>query len=367
MLLMSEFAPMIWGWFAAFLVAAALVWSQDWHGRFTMDLSTGVQRTHSKPTPRIGGIAVFSGVLVCFAMTRPGRQALLAPLILAGLPAFAFGVLEDLTKSVSVRTRLLATMACGILGWALTGLSITDVNIAPIDWLLGFTVVSVIFTAFAAAGLANAINIVDGFNGLAAGTSSIILISLGLIAGFAGDIDLMRTCLLVALPVLGFTFVNWPLGKIFLGDGGAYFVGFSIAWLCVLLLARHPEISAFSPLMVCAYPVTEVLYSMWRRKHRALSPGSPDRLHLHSLVRRRITPRLAPNASPLMRNSITGALMWIPAALPAVVGVLWPSHTPALALAFVVFLSLYVWVYRRISRFKLPRRGGKQQLRHRHT
>ena len=66
-------------------------------------------------------------------------QTLLGPLILAGIPAFAIGLLEDVTKRVSVRTRLLATMGCGVLGWAITGYSITDANLPGVDWLLVYS------------------------------------------------------------------------------------------------------------------------------------------------------------------------------------------------------------------------------------
>jgi UDP-N-acetylmuramyl pentapeptide phosphotransferase/UDP-N-acetylglucosamine-1-phosphate transferase len=69
--------------------------------------------------------------------------------LLAGIPAFIFGLLEDVTKRVSVKIRLLATMASGVLGWGITGTSLTHVDIFGIDWLLSFTLISVIFTAFA--------------------------------------------------------------------------------------------------------------------------------------------------------------------------------------------------------------------------
>ena len=349
-----EFAywPIVISGVASLAMALVLVISRRWHGRFTMDGLQGIQKVHIEPTPRVGGIAIFFGVAVGFLLARNEPQSLLGPLLLASLPAFVFGLAEDLTKRVSVGFRFLATMSCGVLGWALTGYAITDVNIPGVNWLLGFTLIAVAFTAFSAAGVANAINIVDGFNGLAAGTSSIILITLGMMAASLGDVALARACMYIALPVLGFTFVNWPMGKIFLGDGGAYFVGFAIAWLSVLLLARHPEVSAFAPLLVCIYPVMEVVFSIWRRKRRHLHPGQADRLHLHSLVKRRITPKIVPHASALMRNSVTGALMWVPAAIPAVLAFWFKADTGLLFGCMTVFCAAYVYFYKRISSFR---------------
>ena len=336
----------------ALLVAVLLVFTQHWHGHLSMDSTYGVQKFHTNPTPRVGGVAIAAGVLAGYVLADRSHQALLGPLLLAGIPAFAFGLLEDLTKQVSVRVRLLATMACGVLGWLLTGYSITDVNLIGLDWLLGFTVVSVIFTAFAVGGVANAINIIDGFNGLAAGTVVIILTSFGCMATALGDADLASTSLILAGAVMGFAIVNWPMGKIFLGDGGAYFVGFSLAWLAVLMLARHPEVSAWAPMLACGYPILEVLFSIVRRRRRNLSPGDPDRLHLHSLVKRRVVRPLLPRASNLVRNSVTGALMWNAALLPAVIAVQWPTHTVTLVMGFAICALAYSAVYARLTQFR---------------
>jgi len=181
----------------ALLVAMLLVRTQHLHGHLSMDSDQGVQKFHTSPTPRVGGIAIATGIVAGYVMANPGEKTLLGPLIVAGVPAFAFGLLEDVTKRVSVRTRLLATMACGVLGWAITGYSITYANLPGLDWLLGFTIFSVLFTAFAVGGIANAINIIDGFNGLAAGSVIIILSAFGVMATALGDHDLALVCMVL--------------------------------------------------------------------------------------------------------------------------------------------------------------------------
>ena len=333
-------------------VSAALVLTQRWHGHYSTDSTLGVQKFHTQDTPRVGGVAIVLGLFSAWVLAAPPEHAVLGTLLLAGSTAFAFGLAEDLTKRVSVRVRLLATMFSGVLGWAITGLTITDVNVPGIDWLLGFTVVAVAFTAFAVGGVANAINIIDGFNGLAAGTVVIILSSFALMAGALGDADLMRVSLILTSSVLGFGMLNWPLGKLFLGDGGAYFLGFAVAWLAVLLLARHAEVSAWAPLLVCGYPFLEVIFSIVRRWRRHISPGDADSLHLHSLVKRRVTRRLMPQASMLIRNSVTGSIMWLAALLPAAYAVRWPKDTLALVLGFAVYALLYFLVYARLTQFR---------------
>lgn len=348
------------GGLVSFAVSVLIVVTQGWHGHLSIDTHIGIQKFHTHPTPRIGGVAIAAGAVTAYLVGWLGQpqqdgpasySALLWPLLLAGTAAFAFGLLEDVTKRVGVTARLLATMASGFIAWALTGLSITDVNVPGLDWLLGVSAISVLFTAFAVGGVANAINIVDGFNGLAAGTVLVILGGFAVMAVQVNDLALLQLCGLFAAITLGFMLVNWPLGKLFLGDGGAYFLGFAVAWLAVQLLSRHPHISAWAPMLVCGYPLLEVGFSVYRRLKRKLSAGHPDRLHLHSLVKRRVVRKLFPRASNLVRNSITGTFMWGAALLPAVLASQWPTDTRYLVAGFVLCAFAYSAVYARITQF----------------
>jgi len=336
----------------AFVVALSIVLTQDWHGHLSIDSHEGIQKFHTHPTPRIGGLAIAVGGLTAYFFASAGVQSLLWPLMLAGVPAFAFGLLEDVTKRVSVRTRLLATMFCGVLGWAITGFAITRANVPGLDWALGFTVVSVAFTAFAVGGVANAVNIIDGFNGLASGTVIIVTGGFAAICFSVGDTDLAYVCILLAGAVFGFLMVNWPFGKLFLGDGGAYFIGFALAWIAVLMLARHPEVSAWAPLLVCGYPILEVLFSIVRRRKRGLSPGDPDRLHLHSIVKKRLVRHLFPWASNTVRNSITGSTMWFAAAVPVFLATTFNRQSIDLVISLFLCALLYSSVYARLTQFR---------------
>lgn len=321
-----------------------------WHGVFSLDESTGVQKVHIRPTSRIGGLPMILGLLAAILVSPADLQLTLWPLIIAGMPAFAFGFAEDLTKRVSIMNRLLATMASGVLAWHITGYSLTSVDVWGLDWLLKFTVVSVLFTAFAVGGIANAINIIDGLNGLASSVVLWALLGVATLAATLGDVTLASTCLLLAACVAGFFVINWPFGKLFLGDGGSYFFGFSLAWACVLLKERHSTVTAFASLLVCIHPVTEVLFSMYRRKVRQQNPGHPDRLHFHSLVNRRIMQRLLPRSSKTFRNSIGGALVSCMTLLPAFVMQFVYASTVASLASVLVFVLGYLWLFRRIVR-----------------
>jgi len=97
----------------SFVTSVFLVWTQHLHGHLSTDTHIGIQKFHTDPTPRVGGVAIVLGAIVSWAVAPMELfGGLLWPLFLAGIPAFAFGLLEDITKRVSVRARLLATMAC---------------------------------------------------------------------------------------------------------------------------------------------------------------------------------------------------------------------------------------------------------------
>jgi UDP-N-acetylmuramyl pentapeptide phosphotransferase/UDP-N-acetylglucosamine-1-phosphate transferase len=340
------------GFVASLVFCILLVFTKSWHGTLSMDANTGIQKFHSTPTPRIGGLAIVAGLCVAWLNAPIELKSIIGKLLFAGLPAFIFGLAEDLTKKVSVLQRLFATMASGLLAWWLTDYSLTRVDVWGIDNLLTFTLVSVLFTSFAVGGVANSINIIDGFNGLASTTSTLAFASFALIAYQVGDSQLAAISLVLAACVWGFFWVNWPYGKIFLGDGGSYFVGFNLAWVAVMLIERNPEVSAFAALLICVHPVTEVLFSIYRRKIKKLHPGHPDRMHFHSLIKQRYVRRWFSEVSPDGRNSITGLLVGLMTLTAGTLGNLVYQSIWLSLFILLLLMSGYVSIYARMVRYK---------------
>ena len=343
---------------ASLLTCLFLVGTKKWHGAFSVDSSTGVQKFHTAPTPRIAGIALVVGVLAGYAFSSHSpaaaeKRQILSAILMAGMPAFIFGLLEDITKKVSVKARLLATMASGLLGWGITGVSLTSVDIWGVDWLLGFTAVSVLFTAFAVGGVANAINIIDGFNGLTAGVALIMLAAFGLIAREVGDIPLAFTCLIIAGAVLGFFLVNWPFGKIFLGDGGAYFLGFTLAWIAILLPQRNAQVSPWASLLICSYPIIEVGFSFVRKSLReGYHPSQPDGVHLHMLANKRWARKIYGEFSQTLQNGLTSPFLWLYAAIPCTAAVFSYQYTWLCAVLLVASTLVYLAMYSKLAFFR---------------
>jgi UDP-N-acetylmuramyl pentapeptide phosphotransferase/UDP-N-acetylglucosamine-1-phosphate transferase len=289
-----------------------LVGSKNIHGKFSLDTDHGVQKFHHHPTPRIGGIPLMIGYVAAWFCLEGEVRAFFGLIGLASLPAFIFGLAEDLTKNVRVRTRLIATILSGMIFAAVTGYTITHVDVWGVDALLSLSLVAFIFTAIAIGGLANAINMIDGFHGLASGTVLFILASFALVGWRVEDFLLVNLSVLMAAIVLGFFLVNFPFGKLFLGDAGAYLCGFFVATLAVMLPARNPEVSPWVSLLILGYPATETLASIIRRHiDRQAHPGEPDSAHLHHLVHRTWAKSMAGFiAVPQSQNPCTSICMW---------------------------------------------------------
>jgi len=263
----------------------------------------------------------------------------------------AAGLAEDLTKRVGVRARLAATMLSGLLFALLSGYVMNHVDLPGVDWLLSFTLAGLLFTGFAMGGVANAINIIDGFNGLAAGALLIMLAAFAWVAHQVGDGLVLALAVLYAALTLGFFLVNFPFGRIFLGDGGAYFAGYLLATLGVMLPARNPEISAWAAILICAYPVIETLASIRRKaKREGHSVGKPDRVHFHMLAHRRYARRIVRDPElEHLRNPVTAAVTWV---LPLITtGLVAISYDSALlsAVFFFATAAIYGLIYRVMS------------------
>jgi UDP-N-acetylmuramyl pentapeptide phosphotransferase/UDP-N-acetylglucosamine-1-phosphate transferase len=336
---------------ASFLVAEVLVLTAGSHGRFSMDRPGAIQKFHSRPTPRIGGIGIYLALLVASRLVPdPGASHVLATILVAGVPALLVGLLEDVTKNVSVLVRLLATMASGGMACWVSGVSLAYLHVPGLDHLLAWAPAALLFTAFAIGGVANAFNIIDGFNGLASGTATLCLLAVATIAALVGDTPLVLAAVIIAAAVAGFWLVNFPWGRLFLGDGGAYFAGFALAWLAVLLPMRNPGVSPWASFMVCAYPIIEVIYSIVRRRLHQRSAGDPDRHHLHSLVATQIVQRKFSRLNPVLQNSAVSVIMWVFAATPAGLAIVFHQRTDLLVASAIACVVAYHFTYRQVAR-----------------
>lgn len=323
----------------------------------------GVQKVHAHSVARIGGLPIFVAVVISAAITvwrQPHLAVWMGSLLLCSGVAFIGGIVEDYTGAVRASRRLLLTMAAALLGYFLLDARLGRIDL-PFGSVLALSAVWIVLpvTVLAVAGIANAINIIDGFNGLASVVTIFMLVSLAYVALQVGDMFVLVAALTVAGATAGFLIWNYPVGLIFLGDGGAYFIGFMLGELALLLVMRNPAVSTWYAALLLIYPAFETVFSAYRRMFiRGQSPAMPDGIHLHSLIFRRIVQwTVGPKeARALMkRNAMTSPYLWLFSLTAVIPATIFWRNTGALIFFCLLFIISYVWLYARIVRFKSPR------------
>ena len=174
----------------------------------------------------------------------------------------------------------------------------------------------------------------------------------------AQDALMLQMCITSMCVAFGFFVFNWPRGAIFLGDAGAYLLGFWVVELGILIAMRNPQISPMAPVVAGLLPLIETLFSMYRRKIVRNHPvNHPDALHLHTLVYRRLLFNPGVVYSSAQRNKLNSHVafyFWLPAAVFAAAGCVFFDSTWAQLLLMLCYLSMYVWLYVSLVRFKSP-------------
>ena len=333
--------------------------TRRWHVRWTGDFAnSGIQKHHEGSPPRVGFLPILAGLgVAAFLLSRQagpigqGSAGLLGLLILASLPAVGLGLVEDLTKIVSPRLRFAGAMLASLLGIALLDTRIHGIGLPGIDSLFAWAWVSVPFTMLMVTGFTNAVNIVDGLNGLAGGLASLMLGATGAAAYMVGDMVMVQTCIAIGAALAGFLLINYPRGLMFLGDGGAYFLGFALVQIWILLVNRNPEVSPWFVLSVASYTTIETIFSIYRRRFRGRRPRAamaPDRLHLHSLIYRRLTRKLSASMTwggVWLPNALAATIIVCAAALPVMLALVNPRSLLWNVALCVGSLLLYLWAF----------------------
>lgn len=341
---------------ASFGTCLLIILTQRWHGKLSLDHDlNGVQKIHETPVPRIGGLGVVAGLLLAgvFSYQLGGETYETAgKLLLCAIPAFGAGLIEDFTKRVGVRTRLFASFISAALAYWVLDARLVDLDTPGLDYLIQFSAISFLFTCFAVGGMTNAINIIDGLNGLASGSISLMLAGLAAIAWAHGDILVMKLCLWGIAASIGFLFLNYPFGRIFLGDGGAYLAGFWLAECGVLLLHRNPSVSTWAVLLSGIYPVWETIFSMYRRKLvDRVESGAPDMTHLHHvLFKSSHIQHISASNKAWLRHCVTSFTIWIAVAACQSVALFYSDTTGVLIVATLAFAIIYSAIYNSIKK-----------------
>ena len=316
----------------------------------------GVQKFHLEHTSSLGGIPVFLGFSIGLWLLDEQVDGLWI-LWLASLPVFVGGLYEDLTTRVPPLLRLLFAFVSIFILAIFMNLGVFSLGIEWIDgFLSNYYLIGLLFTLLVVGGAVNSLNIIDGFNGLMAGYAMLASLALVFVAYTLGDDLILELSLLLFSSLFGFFILNFPFGKIFMGDGGAYFVGFILAGISLWLVDRHEELSNWFVLLIFIYPMYEVLFSIYRKKIvRGTFPSQPDGYHLHMLFYKRVVKCKTFKNNKTICNSMTSPFLWALSLVGIIPAVIWYDDQTMLIIWAFVFMVIYTIIYRRIVHFKFKK------------
>ncbi len=304
----------------------------------------GGRKHHPHPTPVIGGIAIFAAFALA-ALTLDMPLSSFRALFAGAIILVFVGVLDDL-KDTPANMRLFSQIAAGAIMTLWGGVVLADLgNLDLRGGVLELGLVAVPFTLFAATGVINSVNMVDGLDGLAASLTLVTAGALLLLAWTGGAWDHLALLVVLVSTLLAFLRYNLRLRRpalVFMGDAGSMFLGFILAWL-LIYFSQGPErlMSPTTALWLFALPLLDTLcVILWRIKQQR-SPLSPDRAHCHHLLL---------DAGLSRRNTLAVMVAFaVGAASIGLLGEWLGTSDPYMLVGFLILFGFYVWAMRRLQ------------------
>ncbi|MEM6883669.1 MAG: hypothetical protein AAF571_01460 [Verrucomicrobiota bacterium] len=268
------------------VVTAMLI--RFWKFPFGVDHPDAHRKKHVRPLLRLGGIPIF-GAFAIFMGAVPWyvNRAFddWAAILGTSLLMFLLGLADDF-KPIGAKKKLIGQVLIGLLAYYL-GLNITNFSYPIGNYSMSLGGLALIATVVWFVAVPNIINLIDGIDGLAAGLGFFLYLMLGYVAWSGGAQEVAYISFAVAGSLLGFLCFNFPPAKIFLGDGGAYFIGFGIAALS-LQCSEKGSVAAVLLVTVIALglPIMDTLFALLRRAVRGFPLFRADAEHIHHRLRK---------------------------------------------------------------------------------
>jgi UDP-GlcNAc:undecaprenyl-phosphate/decaprenyl-phosphate GlcNAc-1-phosphate transferase len=241
------------------------------------------RKVHQSTMPRLGGLAIFISFIIGMIILKPENPASTAILI-GCIFIVITGICDDLFE-LPAKYKLIGQLAAAFTVVFLGDLQVFFINL-PFGGQLEFGYLSIPFTILWIVGITNAINLIDGLDGLAAGVSSIALVTISGMALLQGSLYVAIVGAIVLISTLGFLFYNFHPASIFMGDTGALFLGFVISVLSLLGYKNVTFISFIIPVIILGVPISDTFFAILRRIINNQPLSAPDKSHLHHCLLR---------------------------------------------------------------------------------
>ncbi len=306
-----------------------------------------IQSAHSGVVYRVGGLAIYITLIVSVSilLLSDFDAFELSVLVFSALPVFLIGMAEDIGFPMHPYRRLAASVISGFLILIILDMWISAVAIPGIDTLLRFAPIGIAFTIFSTTGVVNAFNLIDGLNGLSSYVSISTAVSLYIVAESIGYYQISTLMVLISVIVMGFLLLNFPNGKIFLGDAGAYILGHILVWSSIILVNFESNLSPFSILLIFFWPIADTILAIWRRWRLGNPTDRPDRLHFHQLAMRLIEIRFIGRGKRKISNPVTTIILIPFITIPQILGVIFINDLSVTIWCTLGMIILFVTTY----------------------
>lgn len=243
------------------------------------------RKVHQKIMPRLGGLAIFISFIIGMLVLQPQPQDNTSAwaIVVGASIIIVIGVFDDMLE-LSAKVKFIGQIVAALIV-VLSGVQVDYINL-PFGGEIHLGILSVPLTIIWIVGITNAINLIDGLDGLAAGVSTIALITISGMAMLKGDLFVMSIGAILIGSTLGFLKYNFHPAKIFMGDTGALFLGFMIAVLSLLGFKNVTVISLIVPVIVLGVPISDTFFAIIRRIVNKQPLSAPDKSHLHHCMLR---------------------------------------------------------------------------------
>ena len=302
----------------------------------------GVQKIHDGNILRIGSLFLFIPMIIIFFIIDEFKSSTFNLIIICSTIIIFFTILEDIKHFLSAKLRLFILFKVSLIyilfadlpNIQISSIIIDDQNIIIFYSLYILSLMMVM----------NGFNFIDGLNGLSSFNFLTILFSIYFLADLYQDELIKNWTLYIILLSLFFLVLNFPFGKFFLGDSGSYLYAFLSGSSIIMLFERNSELPTLLALLILAYPITEIIFSIARKSLKKLSPMEPDNLHIHQLIYNKL------NGDKKFRNNLAALLMTFFWLTPLFLVILYTQTNLNSIQLYLVYFCFYIISYYRLNK-----------------
>ena len=305
----------------------------------------GIQKIHDGEILRIGSLFLFLPLIIIYLIDDEFKSRPFNLIIICSSIIIFLTIIEDVKHFLSPKLRLAILFFVGTIYVFFADLPNIKISSIFIDgqniiFFYSLYILSLMM-------IMNGFNFIDGLNGLSSFNFITIFISIYFLAGLYQDEEIKNWSMFLILLSLFFLFLNFPFGKFFLGDSGSYLYAFLSGSTIIMLFERNTEAPTLLALLILAYPITEIIFSIIRKSLKKFSPMEPDNLHIHQLIYNKL------NGDKKFRNNLASLIMAFFWLSPLLLVILSVQTNLKNLLLYLLYFSFYLISYYGLSKNNL--------------